>query len=290
MVTRVRISDSLEAATAAVIPTSKKQAAIFRVKLKLVFLTALCAAAVCAQTGENDHSAAPTVLVALAAGDDNAGARDEQTGAQVLQRFLELAPKNLVRGAVMDVAFIAQLPRLRKEGSLQARRMVGTGGEVVYSDVRAQGDTTIRKDVIARFMSAETENALRSGDDISLSPKNYKFKYKGLQTKESREVYVYELNPRKKRVGLFKGELWLDPATYLPVRESGKMVKSPSIFLKKVEFTRDYDIRDGVSVPRETRTAIETRFWGQADLAIHYSNFEWTARAQSNAVPDHGPR
>ena len=36
---------------------------------------------------------------------------------------------------------------------------------------------------------------------------NYKFKYKGMATNDGRTVHVFQLTPRKKRVGLFKGEL-----------------------------------------------------------------------------------
>ena len=49
------------------------------------------------------------------------------------------------------------------------------------------------------------------------------------------------MNPRKKREGLFKGEIWIDTDTALPVREVGRFVKSPSVFLKKVDFTLTYD-------------------------------------------------
>ena len=67
--------------------------------------------------------------------------------------------------------------------------------------------------------------------------------------RDGREVYIFHLSPRKKLVGLFKGEIWIDSATYMPVRESGRLVKTPSIFLKNVDFVRFYDIRDGVAVP-----------------------------------------
>jgi len=49
------------------------------------------------------------------------------------------------------------------------------------------------------------------------------------------------VTPRQKRQGLFKGDLWIDAATYLRVQESGYLVKSPSIFLKKVAFVRKYE-------------------------------------------------
>jgi hypothetical protein len=110
---------------------------------------------------------------------------------------------------------------------------------------------------------------------VAITPVNYKFKYKGLQEIAGRQVHVYEVNPRKKRVGLFKGEIWIDSDTGLTVREAGRFVKSPSIFLKKVDFERQYAIVDGVSVPKSLSSQIQTRFWGMAELEIEYTDVTW---------------
>ena len=58
---------------------------------------------------------------------------------------------------------------------------------------------------------------------MSLTPKNYKFKYKGQAERNGYTVHVFQVSPRKKMVGLFKGELWVDAKSYLPVRESGRL-------------------------------------------------------------------
>jgi hypothetical protein len=86
-------------------------------------------------------------------------------------------------------------------------------------------------------------------------------------------VYVLHLNPREKKVGLFKGELWLDTETYMPVREQGSFVKSPSFMLKKMQFVRDYELQDGVSIPQRTESRVETRFFGKVELNINYLTF-----------------
>ena len=38
---------------------------------------------------------------------------------------------------------------------------------------------------------------------------------------------------------------------------------------------REYTIRDGYAVPKLIQTAIETRFWGMAELDVQYSGFTW---------------
>jgi hypothetical protein len=90
---------------------------------------------------------------------------------------------------------------------------------------------------------------------------------------EGRTVHVFQLTPRKKRVGLFKGELWLDAETYLPVRESGRLVKLPSIFLRRVEFVREYEIHEGLAYPHSVESVVDTRLVGKAELRVRYQNF-----------------
>jgi hypothetical protein len=74
-------------------------------------------------------------------------------------------------------------------------------------------------------------------------------------------------------VNLFEGELWLDAATGMPVRESGKMSKSPSVFVKKLQFVREYEIRDGIAYPKRIESQIDVRVVGRAEVNIEFSNF-----------------
>ena len=106
-----------------------------------------------------------------------------------------------------------------------------------------------------------------------MTPRNYKFKYKGLGQLDGRTAHIFQVTPKRKRQGLFNGEVWIDAATCLRVRESGFLVKSPSIFLKKVAFIRRYEIRDGISVPRQVRSVVDTRLVGRAELTIEFINF-----------------
>ena len=112
-----------------------------------------------------------------------------------------------------------------------------------------------------------------------MTPANYKFKYRGRGQFEGRDVHMFQVTPRQKRQGMYKGEVWIDAATYLRVRESGYLVKNPSLFLKRVAFVRNYAIRDGISVPLHTQSVVETRLVGKAELIIDYTNFSGPAAA-----------
>jgi negative regulator of sigma E activity len=178
-----------------------------------------------------------------------------------------------LQGASMEVEIEASLPKLKKQGRLHALRRISALGRITYEMLRFEGDGTVKKEVIARYLTAEAEAQKEQSPLLAVTPENYKFKYKGRNRLDGRDVHVFQVTPRKKRQGMFKGEVWIDAATYLRVQESGCLVKNPSIFLKRVEFVRKYEIRDGISVPRQVQSVVDTRLVGKAELTIDFTNF-----------------
>jgi hypothetical protein len=196
------------------------------------------------------------------------------------------AQQSRLQGASMEVDIEAQLPKLHKSGRLHALRRISALGRITYELLRFEGDRSIKNDVIARYLTAESE-ALRSEPAaMAVTPANYKFKYKGLIVAEGRKVHAFHVTPRKKKAGLYVGELWLDPQTHLPVREAGRLVKNPSIFLRKVEFVKDYQIQGGVSLPSRITTTVETRIVGTASLSVAFSSVSLTEGPQAILAGD----
>jgi hypothetical protein len=185
-----------------------------------------------------------------------------------------------LRGVQMDVAIDAKLPRLEKQGKLIALRTISKLGKIGYKFLGFQGDDTIKQEVIARFLTAEME--ADKGPDIAITPANYKFRHKGSIERNGQRTELFQITPKKKRIGLFKGDLWLDAKTGMPVRESGEFVKMPSVFLKKVQFTRVYEIQDGIAIPKHLESRADVRLVGAAELNIAFSNFS----KQENAEED----
>jgi len=178
-----------------------------------------------------------------------------------------------LKGASMEVDIQASLPSLQKQGRLHALRHISRLGRITYEKLFFEGDGTVKNQVIARYLAAEAEAQKQEAPSLAVTPENYKFKYKRRAVLDGRDVYVLQVSPRRKRTGLFKGELWIDAATDLRVQESGYMVKSPSIFLKKIAFVKKYEIRDGISVPLQVQSVVQTRLVGKAELTIDYTNF-----------------
>jgi hypothetical protein len=126
--------------------------------------------------------------------------------------------------------------------------------------------------VIARYLEAEQRNRDNAG--LAITPANYKFKFKGEQiTETGKRVYVFGLMPRTSRIGLFKGELWLDADSCLPVYEKGRLAKNPSIFFKRVDFEQAFLIQNGRAVPQQMSSVITTRLVGKVQLNVNYSNY-----------------
>jgi len=219
------------------------------------------------------------------------GESSETSG--IIQNYLTAtqAHQSALQGASMEVDIDASVPHLQKHGKLHALRNISKLGKITYKALGFSGDNVVKTEVIANYLKAEVE-AAKGPSDVALTPQNYKFKFKGTYEWNGRDVYVLHLNPRQKKVGLFKGELWLDAETYMPVRESGTFVKSPSFMLKKMQFVRDYDLQNGVSLPQRTESRVDTRFFGQVQLNINYLTFSKDAgqagAEDAEAVADSG--
>lgn len=203
--------------------------------------------------------------------------------SRILSRYLAATErqKTALLGMSTVVDIDAQLPKLKKQGKMSALRMISKVGKITYRMLGFSGDATVKKDVIARYLNAEVQ-AQGSSGDLGITPQNYKFKFKGTQQADGRDVYVFHVTPRHKRVGLFKGELWLDPETCMPVREQGRFVKSPSIFFKKVEFVREYAMNGDIAVPRNIESLVVTRIVGPVQLNIHFANPAKTSAADES--------
>ena len=54
------------------------------------------------------------------------------------------------------------------------------------------------------------------------------------------------------------------------MRESGYLIKSP-LLVKKIAFVRKFEIRDGISVPLQVQSVVNTVF-GSAELTVDFTN------------------
>jgi hypothetical protein len=184
------------------------------------------------------------------------------------------AQEKSLAGASMEVEIEGYLPKLKKHGKLHALRRISPLGLIKYDMLRFEGDRTVNKEVIQRYLNTEADLQKEHRTDTAVTPQNYNFKYKSMNRSDGRDVYVFQVTPKQKRENLFRGEIWIDAETYLKVQESGYLVKNPSLLVKKVAFVRKYEIHNGISVPKQVLSVVETRLVGKAQLTIDFTNFE----------------
>jgi hypothetical protein len=215
-------------------------------------------------------AAAVVLTVSCAAA---ASSESDDANLEIVGKYLDATKmqQSAMRGVNMEADIDAKLPKLEKQGKLLALRSISKLGQITYKALGFSGDTTVKQEVILRYLAAESE--ARDNGSIAINPANYKFRLKATLKSDKQNFYVFQLTPRTKRIGLFKGELWLDGKTGMPVRESGELVKNPSVFLKKVEFTREYEMHDGVAFPSHLESTVDTRLVGRAELSIVFSHF-----------------
>jgi len=161
----------------------------------------------------------------------------------------------------------AVLPGRKTQGHLRAIRRLLLG-KPQYQVLDIAGDKTVRQQVILRYLSAEVEAAAVPAASVAITPDNYTFHYKGPVEIAGATAYSFSIKPRKHRAGLIRGELWIDGETGAAVSESGYLVKSPSLFVKRITLTRVSGIRDGHVQEHITHISVDSRFMGRAELTV----------------------
>ncbi len=162
------------------------------------------------------------------------------------------------------------LPKLKRQATLRAWRRVSPTGKISYETLEARDDGMVRREVIARYLATKSEAG--EMDAIAITPAHYTFRFARTVEEASRRIQVFQLTPKRRRQGLFRGELWLDSETGLPIHESGRFIKNPSVFVKRILFVRDYQVRDGIAIPNQIAAMVDTRLVGRADLTMQFSN------------------
>jgi hypothetical protein len=179
-------------------------------------------------------------------------------------------------GEYNDVTTIeAELPQAAKKGRFRLKRMFSAPKSLAFKAVDFVGDGFVKTNVIARLLQSEVDHVQKGQDNsTAISSANYKFSYKGLADVAGTPVHLFQVKPRRKSPGLFKGKVYLDVYSGAMVRAEGKMVKSPSFFVKNIEFTQDYAQVGEFNLVSHVHSTADTRLIGKAIVDISHSDYE----------------
>jgi hypothetical protein len=169
----------------------------------------------------------------------------------------------------------AELSATSQYGEYALHRDYSAPRTLGFKVIRSVGDTFVRSKVIARLLQSEVDHVKKDDPALtSLTPANYKFSYKSTTTLGGRPVHVFQVNPRAKRLGLFKGKIYLDARTGALARSEGSIVKSPSLFIKSIHFVQDYVDIAGFTFPSHLHSEAKTRVVGSAVVDIYDRDYQ----------------
>jgi hypothetical protein len=168
----------------------------------------------------------------------------------------------------------AELPDTAQSGEYQLERHYSAPRSLQFTALRYVGDGFVKSNVIIRLLQSEVDHVKQAdSDDTAISDANYKFSSKGTGEINGRVTHIFQVKPRKKRVGLFKGRIYLDAYTGSLVRAEGMFVKSPSFFVRKIEFVQDYaDIGD-FTFPVHVHSDARARIIGRTVVDIYHRDY-----------------
>lgn len=184
-------------------------------------------------------------------------------------------------GAQVDIKIEGRLTELREKGLMKVVGYMSKLGELTHEMLTFDGDKRIKTELMARYLELE-EKTKSYGGALKIGPQDYEFRIKAILKQNGKSTYVFEVSPKKNGADKFRGELWIDGATGMPLREAGKFVKSPSLWVTNLRFVRDYELHDGISVVKRFQSSTDVRLLGvgSAELDVNFSNFSRIAADQ----------
>lgn len=198
------------------------------------------------------------------------------------QTAADLQRKSML-GAQMEMDIDGRFTKLKEEGRMRVMRTISKLGDLTQRMLDFTGDNRVKTQLIARFL--EQEDKEKAYGAMILTPQDYEFRLGAVTKDGNRTVYQFDVKPRKNVAGRIKGEIWIDGQTGMPLREAGMLVKSPSLVLTNLRFTRDYELLDGVSVIKRLRSSTDVRLLGvgRAEVDVDFKNFSRIDQAAADS-------
>ena len=181
----------------------------------------------------------------------------------------------------------AEIPAIGEKGQCTLRRTFSAPQSLMYTTVEFVGDAFVKTNVIYRVLESDVESAeKKTGQRVAIAEGNYRFSYKGTEDLNGRRLYAFGLKPRRKDPGLFKGKILIDPQTGHIVRAVGRLSKSPSWWIKRIDFIQDYvDVGD-FTMSAQIQSITRARFAGRVVVNIRHAAYEVRQVEELKSAPN----
>lgn len=155
-----------------------------------------------------------------------------------------------------------------KRGWLEAWTEYTPDRGFTYEVVREGGSEYVRNKILKGMLVSE-QKLIAGGKRLhaSLESKNYFFEDGGMTDTGLQRVL---LKPAKKSDGILNGSVLLDPESGLITRIQGRLVKSPSFWLRDVDVTYKYAHVGNRVVPVEMSSTGRVRMFGRSNFRMVY--------------------
>ncbi len=169
----------------------------------------------------------------------------------------------------------AELPETKQQGEYEVKRQYSAPKSLLFTALHFTGDTFVKANVITRLLQSEVDHVQKEdGPSMALSAANYKFSYKGLQVADGRTLHGFQLKPRKRRLGLLKGNMYLDAHTGSLVRVEGVPAKSPSVFLSKIRLIQDFADFGPFTLPVHIHSEAKASIVGRTIVDVYQRDYQ----------------
>ena len=147
-------------------------------------------------------------------------------------------------------------------------------GTEIFTAISEKGSGFIRQRVFERLMKDEEKRAGAKKDPDSLiTPENYTLDIIGKDRIDSSDCLIVHAIPIRKETDLFEGKIWIDSQDFAIVKITGHLAKSPSFWIKHVDFVRDYQKIDRFWLLSREKAVSAVRIYGKETLTIDYQDY-----------------
>ncbi len=162
-------------------------------------------------------------------------------------------------------------------------------GTVTFTSISEKGSAFVRHHVFQRLMKDEEKRVRVNKDPDSLvTPANYTLKVVGMDRIGSSDCFVVQAIPKHKETDLFEGTIWIDHRDFAIVKITGQLAKSPSLWIKRVDFVRDYQKIGGFWLLSREEAGSVVRIFGKETLTIAYRNYTVNGSGAAQSSPTNG--
>jgi hypothetical protein len=199
-----------------------------------------------------------------------------------LQRFLSATDSAAVPYRALR-RLDAQCESLGKSAWMDVWTELDDRGALRYRIAAEGGSDYIRNKVFRASLDAEQKMwASGEPDRAGITTDNYEFEDRG---SESEGLAWLNIKPRRKEVLLIDGSIFLRPSDGELLRLEGRLVKSPSFWVRRVEIVRRYQRLAGVSMPIALESAANLLIGGRSTFRMTYEYESVNRRPIGNPQP-----